>query len=300
MNDRDEIKELFSKKLGEHQVQVRPELWNGIQSQLGGVGSATAVGSSIVGKSLLVKGIIGAILVTGVGVGTYFMLNQEDTPKIENPIEEVTEQKMTPSSDEVNNASETIQKDAVENPLIEKTTEEANIPEVPVIPYFDCGDRPGAVESGLSSESTFTPPKVIENPDEYLNNEDNELEKSQEKDLIAEDLKKSNSTVSDNVVENKVKYGVVQQWATTNIFTPNGDGVNDYFFLETNHLKEFSISILNANNQVVYTTNDPNFRWDGRNMSGEMVPEGSYFYIVVAKGMDGEVIKQYQTLQIAR
>ncbi len=65
-----------------------------------------------------------------------------------------------------------------------------------------------------------------------------------------------------------------------NIFTPNGDGINDEYFLhnlpEENCFYRFaSIKIYNRWGKMVFESSDKNFRWNG-----ESLPAGVYFYLI--------------------
>lgn len=66
-----------------------------------------------------------------------------------------------------------------------------------------------------------------------------------------------------------------------NIFTPNSDRVNDLFVpFPYRGVKVIDLQIFNRWGQVVFTTNDPDIRWDGTlNNGGEPVPDGVYFYV---------------------
>jgi gliding motility-associated-like protein len=78
-----------------------------------------------------------------------------------------------------------------------------------------------------------------------------------------------------------------------NIFTPNGDGINDVFHISgvSNPCNdEISVEIFNRWGIKIYESVEPNFGWDGRTDGGEEVPVGTYF--VVVKGMfGGELIE---------
>lgn len=77
--------------------------------------------------------------------------------------------------------------------------------------------------------------------------------------------------------------------------------MNDYFYLETGKLKEFSISILDKDNKVVYMSEDPKFQWDGTHyLTGEKVPNGNYSYIIYAVDWNGEQIKQFNLLYLTK
>ena len=65
-----------------------------------------------------------------------------------------------------------------------------------------------------------------------------------------------------------------------NVFTPNGDGINDYFAVnglpENSCLEQFkSVEITNRWGQVMFTSVDPKFRWYGTN-----APVGTYYYLI--------------------
>lgn len=75
-----------------------------------------------------------------------------------------------------------------------------------------------------------------------------------------------------------------------NVFTPNGDGSNDIFKLRASSLEEIGITIFDRWGAVVYEliSDTGNFAWDGKNQFGKDCASGTYFYILKAKGRDGE------------
>tara|TARA_Y100000589_G_scaffold325106_1_gene362380 strand:+ start:2862 stop:6239 length:3378 start_codon:yes stop_codon:yes gene_type:complete len=73
-----------------------------------------------------------------------------------------------------------------------------------------------------------------------------------------------------------------------NIFSPNSDGVNDVLKIKGENIKELSITIFNRWGEHIIELTSPNQYWDGRTYAGIEVPEGTYFYIVKAKGVDGQ------------
>jgi gliding motility-associated-like protein len=76
-----------------------------------------------------------------------------------------------------------------------------------------------------------------------------------------------------------------------NAFTPNGDGVNDYFFPRQDLAKgmtSFHMSIFNRWGQVIFeTSNTDGIGWDGR-FNNAPQPEGVYIYMIDAQFQDGE------------
>jgi len=68
-----------------------------------------------------------------------------------------------------------------------------------------------------------------------------------------------------------------------NIFTPNGDGQNDFFTIDATGIKTFSIVIYNRWGTRVFESDDINKSWDGNN-----VVDGTYFYIIRAESINGK------------
>ena len=75
-----------------------------------------------------------------------------------------------------------------------------------------------------------------------------------------------------------------------NIFTPNGDGSNDYFQVYAKSLKAFKGMIMNRWGKVLYEWTDwtkPEAGWDGK-ISGSEASPGVYYYVIRWKGMYDE------------
>ena len=76
-----------------------------------------------------------------------------------------------------------------------------------------------------------------------------------------------------------------------NAFTPNGDGVNDYFLPRPalgKGLATFTMNIYNRWGQLIFaTTNIEGRGWDGR-FNDIMQPQGVYIYVIDATFIDGE------------
>lgn len=67
-----------------------------------------------------------------------------------------------------------------------------------------------------------------------------------------------------------------------NIFTPNGDGVNDYF--KINGLQNGDkVSVFNRWGQLIFKTEETNVFWDGMASNGTKCSEGAYYYIIEQK-----------------
>lgn len=76
------------------------------------------------------------------------------------------------------------------------------------------------------------------------------------------------------------------------VISPNGDGMNDKFYIKSKGLQDITMTIYNRWGNVVYgpcgPADDANICvWDGDNQ-----PSGTYYYMVSAKDRDGKKIKR--------
>lgn len=65
-----------------------------------------------------------------------------------------------------------------------------------------------------------------------------------------------------------------------NVFTPDGDGINDLFLINNSCLKDFTLEIFNRWGMKIIETSSGG--WDGRTKSGIEANDGTYYYIFKA------------------
>lgn len=70
-----------------------------------------------------------------------------------------------------------------------------------------------------------------------------------------------------------------------NVFTPDGDNINDIFFLTSQFTTELTLVITNRWGNVMYEGIGANPAWDGQSQGGQDAEEGVYFYKYTAKGV---------------
>ncbi len=63
-----------------------------------------------------------------------------------------------------------------------------------------------------------------------------------------------------------------------NVFTPNNDGYNDYFYAVGKNIPKFKMVIFNRWGQTLKVLNNINEKWDGT-YKGHSVSEGTYFWV---------------------
>ena len=78
------------------------------------------------------------------------------------------------------------------------------------------------------------------------------------------------------------------QFIIPNVFTPNGDNINDMFTVKGVSLKTLDAEVFNRWGEKVYEWHTTSGGWDGRTASGLLSPSGTYFFIINASGMDGK------------
>ena len=72
-----------------------------------------------------------------------------------------------------------------------------------------------------------------------------------------------------------------------NIFTPNNDGVNDFFEIKSNGFDALTCTIYNRHGGLVYRYFGLKGFWDGYTHSGEQCVDGVYFIILELTKQDG-------------
>jgi gliding motility-associated-like protein len=69
------------------------------------------------------------------------------------------------------------------------------------------------------------------------------------------------------------------------LFSPNGDGVNDYWkWQDYNKYEGCKLTIFNRFGKLVYEMNSYDGSWDGRSIDGQVLEEEAYYYIVKCVG----------------
>ncbi|MGB3946888.1 MAG: gliding motility-associated C-terminal domain-containing protein [Bacteroidia bacterium] len=87
-----------------------------------------------------------------------------------------------------------------------------------------------------------------------------------------------------------------------NVFSPNGDGVNDFFTpldpgeLGVYKFDSFTIKIYNRWGLLMFESTDATFKWAGTDKQGKAVADGVYFYIVETTGAIDKPMTGFVTL----
>jgi gliding motility-associated-like protein len=105
-------------------------------------------------------------------------------------------------------------------------------------------------------------------------------------DSVGNESARSNTVCVDNC----------PNYALPNSFSPNQDGRNDLFtpFPGWRFVERVDFQVFNRWGNLVFNTEDPALRWDGKNGEGKDLAEGTYFYVckVYEKRVSGVTLRK--------
>ena len=274
MIEKDYITELFQDKLSSHEVPVRADLWTSVSSSIGG--------SSVVASSMsIATKIIIAASVSAVALVTFYLVNDKNsvpTPiKKENPQEQ-----RNITVDSLKIEKEEVKKD---EKLLPEQLEQR----------LDCEYDFSTPENESDLNSEFQQSNKIDINKEIVT-EKGPQKIEQQDPIIRNNTTSTREIVAKPEIKTKEKESMI---LLPNIFTPNGDGKNDFLSIKIGEVTEFSVVILNQANKVIFTSIDPNFSWDGVATNGELSPAGTYVYYISAKDLNGKLLTKYSSLTIS-
>ena len=286
MEDKDHIKELFKSQLDGFEADVRPDLWNSISSQL-----PANIPVNTGSVSWLTKSIIAIAGAASVGIAIYLLSpKSSDQTKASAPIE----------VDSIEGQNKDLQQ--TEKVLETKSTlvsGDQTVLQAQHINLTDSGfdnqvEKIELIDPIIHSETAQLVTTETE-PSTPVANTNEKSDKSVDYKEVQEEKTPTNGDVANEKEE--------QLYSLTdpvNVFTPNADGVNDYFELSSSGLFEFSIVVLDAQNRTVFSSSDPEFKWDGTLIGGESLPSGNYIYYLTARDKKGNPVTQSSYLRIVR
>jgi gliding motility-associated-like protein len=274
MIEKDYIKELFQDKLTSHEVPVRADLWTSVSSSIGG-SSVAATSMSIATKLMI------AASVSAVALVTFYLVNNENLEQSPIKKENPQEQRII-TFDSLKIKKEEVKKD---EKLLPKQPEQR----------VDCAYDFSTPENESDLNSEFQQSNKIDINKEIITEKD--PQKIEKQDPI---IRNNYTSTSEIIAKPETKTKEQEKTVLLpNIFTPNGDGKNDFLSIKIGEVTEFSVVILNQANKVIFTSNDPNFSWDGLATNGELSPAGTYVYYISAKDLNGKLLTKYSSLTIS-
>lgn len=83
-----------------------------------------------------------------------------------------------------------------------------------------------------------------------------------------------------------------------NVISLSSQSGNNLWFVNSEGIADFNCVIVNRWGNVIYEFNDVYGSWDGKDRSGNEVPEGVYFYTIKAKILGGEDLEKHGFIQV--
>ncbi len=94
-------------------------------------------------------------------------------------------------------------------------------------------------------------------------------------------ITKGNCTLYDTITINAFKN---QNVFIPNSFSPNdNNGINPEYYIKATDVKDFNIKVFTKFGEVLFESNDPKFKWDGKSKKGVKLMSGAYVYSVSYK-----------------
>lgn len=69
-----------------------------------------------------------------------------------------------------------------------------------------------------------------------------------------------------------------------NVFSPNGDQVNDFFEVHTDGTTVYEFSVFTRKGTRIYHSHSPSISWDGKSIDGIELKAGTYYYVIEEQG----------------
>jgi gliding motility-associated-like protein len=85
-----------------------------------------------------------------------------------------------------------------------------------------------------------------------------------------------------------------------NVFTPNGDGVNDLFYIKGFNLSDFKCEILNRWGKKVYEWSNYREGWNGKDSNGNTLNEGTYYYLLTYTSAEAKALTRKGFVELIR
>lgn len=297
------LQELLSKKFDGAEMDVDPSIWEGINDSLQPVGGTkveqglNGAGKGIFGSSSL--WIAASVIIIGSITVALWPSNDQENPAI-------AEQKVDPSVAELIEQDSPIEEiasvelsqqleETLENEIATTVVEQV----LPVVQEQEPAEAEVATGSEVETPSMANPvheePGIDANTAEESNAEPDE----DDTDVIP------NDPIEDPVVVNPPPVqsfdngeGIVRPLA--NVFSPNGDGVNDFYLPELNGPERVFIQVIQMTTGEVVFKADRLESWLGRGLSGQELPAGSYLYVIEMTDENGETDQASQIVRLFR
>jgi gliding motility-associated-like protein len=91
--------------------------------------------------------------------------------------------------------------------------------------------------------------------------------------------------------ENVAAQTVNDSIVAPNVFTPNGDGINDFFIVKSKENQPVLLKVFNRAGVLVFSIEARLCAWDGNSLGGIQMTTGVYFYTAEVRNSSPKVAK---------
>jgi len=250
-----------------------PNIWAGIEQgvQANAAAQTATITKTIGSKLVITIAKIAAILVIPASVIVYFVSNEKnnvvENKKVENtttssPSKIIETEKLT-----VATATENSNKKLLDNIDLKN---EVLIAKNSLHQYQETENHISITNKSTNLEQAIVLNKI------YIDKE--KVSEKREEILLKEEVEEIEGKETQGEVyaaENAVGIKFLP-----NCFTPDNDGINDKYVIDSEGEKFYNLKIYNYNNELVFESNDKNNNWDGVNYkTGQACNSGTYYGI---------------------
>jgi len=308
------IDEVFKQAFDGFEANVDPNVWTNIQSGLNAGGTtgtpqvdpvSSAVTSSVA-KSVIIKIAAAVVAVGTIATASYYIVtagseNEKTVAEnaiieepiieetlVDNTIEEATEDNQVTEieNDEVKEQSEQSEE------VIEPVKEQSSTPKVEdEMPEKNSDIGNNQESSNQSNDSQNSSPET-QSKKANSNKDAQQMPTEKKADVPKETKPIENDQPAVKDVTPEKKEAVVDD--IPKAFSPNGDGIGDVIKIEGENLEKMEIVIMDKMGKVVYKMTNIEQQWDGKDMNGFDLIQGTYYMAGVVVDSDGNTknIKQ--------
>ena len=160
-------------------------------------------------------------------------------------------------------------------------------------PHFPDAPEPVPAPPADVVIPTFTPDQVAH----QAANTPAEIATTPEPDVEDEEVE----TDEDSGTEDQAGTALEPRIYIPNVFSPQGDGVNDKLKVVGSHYQRVSVRIISARTDaLVFRSNNLDDQWNGRDMNNVPCEEGYYFYAIEVTGLDGVTYSKGEVIRLFR
>lgn len=304
--DGDSLSELFRERFQGHEVHVDPSAWTAIGQQLGHGATAGGAGTGLLGGYGWVAAAVGTLLVGG---AAYLFMSPEATPIAERkaPVEVLQPAPVNTVEDRKREAlpaeNAAVTTATASTPLSsaapsERAVERVPSTQVPVERITPLITTPDPLPVPTPSPEAAQGPELVERIITQLASqaEQEVLAQMPERPAKApfDDKRKFNEDQEPEEVPVSEPAELPKLYLP-DIFTPNGDGVNDTYEVQGVGFRTIMVRVFSVQrDQQVFSTNN------GQPWTGENCPDGMYLVAVEAVTEDGRSVTEGKVLWLNR